>query len=265
MISTTIPQQLNFIAKGNLKGKPLIVTHGWATDSSFTLPIVDLFSTRKVMLLDLPGYGINSHFANINPYSEEFLAKLHDSLPPHCDILSWSLSSLLAIALCAYDKRQKIDKLITICGTPRFPADPNWPGFPGHFVLQTKKLFTKERFQKMLRLFYALQCKSAFNSPENNAFIKDAAKKMIVPNFEVLDRGLKSMSDIDLRVCLKNLPQPCFHLFGEHDNLVPAKQAEYLKRFKHQTFVFKNSGHMPFLTEKELFKQIVLRFLNEEK
>lgn len=256
---------LNFTILGNPQGKPLVVTHGWATDSNFTLPIAKILATRKIMLLDFPGYGVNADFENVDPYAESFVEYLHHSLPEKCDILSWSLSSLLAIELCDFDKGRKIDKLVTVCGTPRFPADPNWPGFSGHYVLQTKRLFTKIRFKKLLRLFYALQCQSNLNSKDNNEFIKEASLKMHIPSFEVLDRGIKSMTNIDLRVKLKNLQQPCLHLFGAHDNLVPAAQASILKRYaKHEVFIFDKSGHMPFLTESATFYAVVSAFLDRD-
>lgn len=254
--------QLNYTTYGNPYGKPLIISHGWATDSSFTLPIAKKFANRKVILLDFPGYGLNYHIKEINPYSLEFIQSLHQSLPLKCDILAWSLSSLLAIKLCNFDKGNKIDKLVTICGTARFPADPNWPGFSGHYVMQTKKVFTKIRFKKLLRLFYALQCQSSLNSKENNLFLKQASNNMKIPNFEVLERGLEAMADMDLRLDLFNLKQPCLHLFGAYDKLVPAKLAFILKKYpRHEVFIFEKSGHMPFLTEPEKFFNIVNNFL----
>ena len=253
---------LNYTVLGNTSGKPLIVSHGWATDSNFTLPIAKIFKHRKVMLLDFPGYGLNSHLKEINPYGHEFIELLYKALPPKCDFLAWSLSSLLAIKLCNLDKGTKIDKLITVCGTARFPSDPNWPGFSGHYVMQTKRVFTKIRFKKLLRLFYALQCQSSLNTEANNIFLKQASQNMQIPNFEVLERGLKAMADIDLRLDLFNLKQPCLHLFGAHDNLVPAQLAFNLKRSpNHEVFIFEKSGHMPFLTEPDTFFAVVNNFL----
>ena len=85
---------------------------------------------------------------------------------------------------------------------------------------------------------------------------------MKIPNFEVLERGLKAMADIDLRLDLINLKQPCLHLFGAYDKLVPAKLAFILKKYPHhEVFIFEKSGHMPFLTEPETFFKVVNNFL----
>lgn len=250
-------ESLLFHEFGNKQGKPLVISHGWATDSLFTFPITKLFPERRLLLLDLPGYGLNKN-NKLNPIEDNFVELLLNQIPNNCDLLSWSLSTLTAIKACVLDTKQKIDSLITVCGTPRFPSDPTWPGFSARYVMQTKALFTEHKSKRLLRLFYMLQCQSPLNSDEVNSFIKDVSAKMDMPNFNTLKRGLSNMADIDLRSDLKHLNIPSLHLYGAQDHLVPIEQSLFLNKFlnkNHYFYIFNKSGHMPFLTEPDKFRE----------
>ena len=170
-----IRESLLFHELGNRKGKPLVISHGWATDSLFTKPIAKLFPERRILLLDLPGYGLNKS-NKLNPIEDNFIDLFLSKIPNNCDLLSWSLSTLTAIKTCKFDYNKKIDSLITVCGAPRFPSDPTWPGFSSRYVIQTKALFTELKSKRLLRLFFMLQCQSPLNSDEVNSFLKDQIK-----------------------------------------------------------------------------------------
>ncbi len=252
--------KLNPALHPQLPGRPLVVMHGWGTDSFFTSPIASLFPTRPVLLLDLPGYGINYDLQQLSSDFEQSAAAVAEVLPQDCDLMAWSLSSLLAIKTCALSFRP-VHTLITICGTPRFPADPNWPGFPFKLVLKLKRFFTPERANHMLRLFFAAQCAQKTIAPQVQSFLREGGTLQHQHAFETLKSELENMAQIDERMDLKNLSIPCLHIFGAEDRLIPSALSSKLKTGPNRfCLVFEHSAHMPFLTEPERFVREVEYF-----
>ena len=254
-------EKLRFSYPAVPKGRPLVVLHGWGTDSHFTQPIASLFPERPVILLDMPGYGINANYPHCCEDFEELAHTLCISLPEGCDLMSWSLSSLVAIRCCKLHP-EHFKSLVTVCGTPFFPEAEDWPGFSKAMIEKIEKNFTRTRAAHLLNLFFSMQCLSASNTLSVKTFIKESSVPQKKTKYETLKAELQQMAGIDERHDLQALKIPCLHLFGELDRLIPAALAEKISfNLNHQTFVFKNSAHMPYLTEPKLFAQVVRNFL----
>lgn len=243
------------------KGRPLVVLHGWGTDSHFTQPIASLFPERPVILVDMPGYGINADHPEVGYNFDELVQTLYLSLPKACDLMSWSLSSLVAIRCCKLHP-DHFKSLITVCGTPYFPEAEDWPGFSRAMILKIERNFTRERAEHLLNLFFSMQSLNTGNTLSVKTFIKESSVPQKITKYETLKAGLHQMRTIDERADLRSLKIPCLHLFGRSDRLIPAAIAEKITfNLNHQCHIFEQSAHMPYLTEPLQFAQVVRSFL----
>lgn len=168
--------------------------------------------------------------------------------------------SLLECKLCYQHKNPYIRSLVTICGSPRFPSDPNWQGMSAIKILKCNTELTPPRLDKIMRLFYRMMASST-SSEKEAAYIKDViAHHHQVPH-EVLMAGIKLVTYIDERPALQHLNVPSLHLFGAHDPLVPCTTANFFKTEPlHCTYVFAYSAHNPYLSEPVLFEKVVRDF-----
>ena len=253
--------QLVSIETGNPKGKPLVLLHGWGADSTFLMPIAKMFADRNIMAIDFPGYGFNySKISSIRTF-EDTASCLLESIPKDSDVLAWSLSSLYAIRAASMDCSNKIDSIITMCGTPRFPKDPNWPGLPSNIVVKCKRLLTPRRCSRLLKYFTHLQAVEIDKICPDSILLNHLLSHMPEVSYEALYAGIEAMSLIDEREDFKFLKIPTFHLFGAKDRLVPSATSELLLRKKTATSkIFEHSAHVPHITEPILFERSLRQF-----
>jgi pimeloyl-ACP methyl ester carboxylesterase len=246
---------LGFAAAGPASGRPLAVTHGWAADSSFTSCIPALFPARRVILIDLPGYGRSAELA---PAASDFdltLKLLSNTLPEECDLMCWSLSTLLGIALCARGMFK--GRLITVCGSPRFPESPGNPGIKQRYCMKLRRFMTPKTARHLVGIFYAVQRQGL-----GGERIAECMRNFRLPPCSVLKAGVDLMYAGDEREDFAAMPNRALHIFGRRDLLVPPQQAVIMaRRSASSCIVMENSAHMPFITEPEAFSKAVDNFL----
>lgn len=254
--------KLGFKLQGNPKGKPLAIIHGWGVDSTYLASIADHYNNRKVMLLDLPGYGMSMHLKQYSGDINATAELIYNTIEENTDLIAWSLSTLFAIKVCNMQPA-KVTSLVTICGTPRFPADPNWPGIKASLIVKCKKYLCSEKALSLVLHFFKTQLLHinkdddkhlGFSLKELDSKIKNLDKK-------TLQNGLDLMSFTDLREDFKYLKVPSLHLFGAKDIIVPCCLSLYCKtQNRSSSYIFAYSGHMPFLSEAKAFYTILDKF-----
>lgn len=169
--------------------------------------------------------------------------------------------SLLACRLCSNYETPFIRSLITICGSPRFPSDPNWQGLSPEKILKCNTELTPKRLKRLVHLFYRMMIDARTASPQESQYIHELITNTPDINPEVLMAGIRHVTYIDERPALKHLNRPSLHLFGAQDRLVPCEQAQqFVNDPLHRAYVFAHSGHNPYLSEPELFEQVVRAF-----
>lgn len=235
-------ERLGFTRMGNKQGCPLAIIHGWGCDSTFLLPIAQMFPERDIYLIDLPGYGKSRHLASIADDFSKTNYLLLNTIPLGSDVISWSFGTLYALRAistvnnpclnfdvfeknmlfsCNLTKEQLeqqalyqtdsfdhlsvaeaaklahedfgqpntklppngrtiydhplINSLVTICGSPRFPSDPNWKGMSAVKILKCNTKLTPRRLNMVLNIFFRLvETKKRPNTP-SAAEASDAA------------------------------------------------------------------------------------------
>lgn len=248
---------------GDSKASPVVFTPGWATDFNIFTPLQNLLDKCYIIIVDMPGYGKSKDLAIYADDINFCASLLLNTIPKGCTLVSWSLSCLIGILACSKDQEHKISRFVTLCGTPRFPSDPMWPGFDYKYVLKTFSLFERNEPQKSIRLFFMLQTQGNALTQEQKNFLLSCYQKMGSIELNVLKSGLFFMSHVDLRAALASLKIPCFHIFGQKDRLVKPELVDKLDALpNHKCVVFQNSAHTPFLTEPQLFKQYLENFIN---
>lgn len=233
----------------------IVVTHGWATDSVFTQEFKHLFPEYHLTLIDLPGYGNNS---TLEDYAYDFTKTaqiLNKSLPQNCLLISWSLSTLYGIKACCLPN-SRVKALITVCGAPRFPDEPDNIGFHKRYIDKLSKYFDEKSFKRLLKLFYSIQGNSACGNLITSYF-----QQFTIPSYKVLDAGLNHMMHVDEREDLKALRQPSLHIFGSKDLLVPVQQIHNIEKLGKRGVIIEGASHLPFLSHPDIFKKIINNFI----
>jgi len=249
---------------GNPDAQPVAVTPGWATDSNFLLPFKELLKDYYLILIDMPGYGKSKDLAKFATDLRHGANLILNTVPDNAILISWSLSTLAAARACATDDNVKIKKLITVCGTPRFPADPYWPGFDYKYVLKCLNLFDEGKNVRNIKLFFKLQTQSHILSKEQSQFLMDCYEQMGDIDTEVLKSGLMNMAHTDYREAMLTLKIPCLHIFGGKDRLVKPELSKKLNLPPyHRCCVLENSAHTPFLTEPDLLGRTIRNFIEK--
>ena len=168
--------------------------------------------------------------------------------------------TLLECKLCHGSQVPYIRSLITICGSPRFPSDPNWEGMSAMKILKCNTVLTPARLSKILHLFYRMMAHNA--SAAESEYIKQVIAHAPHLPYEVLLSGIQTVTYVDERPAMQHLKVPSLHLFGAHDPLVPCSVAKFFNQDTplHSSYVFPYSAHNPYLSEPERFEQVVRDF-----
>lgn len=158
-------------------------------------------------------------------------------------------------------KIPRIHSLTTICGSPRFPADPNWPGINPVRILKLNTELNSRRLKTVLNLFYHMQF--SVSNPKLDKILKRCLSIHPPISDAVLMSGIHQVSFMDERPALQHLNIPSLHLFGAKDHLVPYKIASLLPHDDlHYSYIFPYSSHNPFLTEPEEFESQIRKFFD---
>lgn len=248
------PIASDFIASTYL----LINTIPYAADviswSFGTLYALHAISAINNSSLNLESYA---HSINNDPLLSQI--EIQQSQAPHCNDPQ---PSLLDCRLCPNPKSPYVRSLITICGSPRFPSDPNWAGMSAIKILKCNTVLTPHRVGLVLRLFYRMMVSSS--TAKEEAYIQEVTSQPNQIPYEVLQAGIKIVTYLDERPTLQNLRVPSLHLFGAHDPLVPCSIASFFNQAPlHSSYVFPYSAHNPYLSEPERFKQVVSKFFEQ--
>ena len=111
---------------------------------------------------------------------------------------------------------------------------------------------------KTLKEFLELQLRGGDHSYELLSLLQN---QLLNAKMEIsaLLGGLQLLRELDLRNTLNKIKIPSLHLFGSHDTLVPASIADRLQSMLPygKCEVMKRAGHMPFLSQPDIFTSLL--------
>ena len=252
---------LNFNSIG-IKGEPLVMLHGWGWHSGiWDSLLVDLSKKFQLFMIDLPGYG-KSSLLTISYNSDEIEHEILKIVPEKASWLGWSLGGMLALDIAAkYPER--VNHLVTVASSPKFISDSEWPGMSTVTIDKFSNALI-DNYENTLIQFLELQLRGGAN---NVSLFEELKIQLLSTNKTsqiALMGGLEILRNLDLRDSLRGLKCKSLHIFGSHDTLVPAKVASLVQSLspRAQCEVIKRAGHMPFLSQKQIFLDLIFKFFS---
>jgi pimeloyl-[acyl-carrier protein] methyl ester esterase len=243
--------------------KHLVLLHGWGMSSGvFDVLTGELAPVCRVQAVDLPGYGGR---AGPEPYTLDALVqRVADDAPRRCIALGWSLGGLVVLAWAARAPEQ-VERLVIVAGTPCFVRRDDWPHAIAADVLLSFARDLRLDRERTLGRFTALQARGDDNAKEVTRALDAALSDRAGVSGDVLERGLRILSETDLRAHVKHIAQRTLLIQGARDALVPIAAAEYVAAHlpSAELDIVSGAAHAPFLSEPRRVAQRILDFVDE--
>lgn len=236
---------------------PIILLHGWGMNKAVWQTSVDNLPeqiARRMIALDLPGYGQNNHYQG-----EYSLSELTDWLNDQLEgskpaiLVGWSLGGLVAQKF-AINYPEKVHQLNLIGTTPKFMASDKWHGIKPE-VLSMFADQLVENSKQTIERFLAIQAMGSRTARDDIKQLKELVLSAPEPAPMALAKGLELLEKEDLRAQWPLLQCPVYALFGKLDSLVPFKAIEDIANLggSPNLKILDKSSHAPFISHPEAF------------
>ncbi|MGN1394535.1 MAG: pimeloyl-ACP methyl ester esterase BioH [Succinivibrionaceae bacterium] len=240
----------------------IVFIHGWGLCSKAFFPIVEQLSQDyHVILLDLPGYGLNNNIPSNR--CNGVLNAIEDTIPKNSILLGWSLGGTYAIKY-TITHPTSIKGLITIASSPKFTSDndSHWDGTSDDLLTKFIGMLKISNCQAVINKFLSLQAMGSPTLKQDIKKLKHLLDSVPTPSFYELLSGLKTLQDEDLRNYISRIECPSLHIYGKKDSLVPVPKSNYWNNAKYPSiYVCENSSHAPFISEPNKVVSSILTFL----
>lgn len=229
------------------KGNPIILLHGWGTSkNTFTSLKEELSKSYEVHALDLIGFGKSDE--PFKPYSlNDYILFLRDYIKNkniiNPIILGHSFGGRIAIKYTSIFK--DVSKLILVDSA-------------GIRRINLSNKFKILKY-KVLKKWYKLTS----NKKMYNLLINNSGSYDYKLSSSVMKQTLSLIVNENLNKHIKKIKTTTLIIWGKNDKVTPYKDALYLKKhIKESKLVsFENTGHFPYLENKEDFNKVVKEFL----
>ncbi len=253
----------------------LLFVHGWATDSWVWEPFASAFKGLAPLNVNLPGHGGQGKWdtPTIHPAVQEITRQIES----RTNILGigWSLGAQALIA-SALESRQKFTGLILVGATPSFVTKEDFPWGQSRALTKRMIMDMKKDPGGTLKRFYPLNFIGSEKSVRVREFMEryrypgpiscDGPIPGCFPSFKYgeITRALEALYSEDLREMLDALDLPVLIVHGRMDGIVPIGAGQYLASTIDgaRLEVYEKTGHAPFITEPEKFKDTIKRFMD---
>ncbi len=250
---------------GEKNNKTVVFIHGWGIHSGVMDNMADKLSQDlKVIMIDLPGYGINKDIEFPEDISD-LLEMLRDTVNASAYWLGWSFGTTIAIKM-ASQYPEMIEGLISLAGTPCFvnSFDMNSPCWRNGIDRELAEEFVEQLNAdpaKCLKTFEA-QIASLELSPRDVLKRIRNAQKNNQPEELALKRTISVLHGSDLRVELSEINKPALWLFGKNDSFIKPIPSKSLRtgHSDTRTAILLGAGHLPFITAEDDVVHLVRKF-----
>lgn len=230
------------------EGPVIVFLHGWGMDGATFKEIAEsICMNHTILLIDLLGFGKSAQ-----PYKalcvddyvemlEELLNYLNINNPI---ILGHSLGGRIAIKY--YNKSHSARTLILVSSAGIRPK-------------RTFKYYYQVYKYKMLKTIYRLfRMRSKLTNLVNNSGSDDYKNAS-----QVMKASLTKIVNEDLKKYLVNIDIKTYLIWGINDQQVPYEDALVFEKLipNSQLYTFYQSGHFPYITEKDKFIRLLNKIL----
>ncbi len=243
------------------RGPHLTLLHGWGLNGAIWNGVRDALAQRFTLhIIDLPGHG-RSHGAPVSSLNA-MVDAISQAIPMRSHLLGWSLGGHCAMAI-AHRYPARIDKLISVCATPRFVAADDWPQGKKPEVLADFATRLSTNYLATIRNFLALQ---ALNQPEMRDVIRqlqEAVDTHGAPSVTSLTASLEILRVSDIRALVPEIASPALVMQGDQDVLTSIASAQWLAdNLPDSTYcLIEHAAHAPFLSHRDIFLDHLMAFL----
>jgi len=235
----------------------LVLVHGYLGACTQWCGQMDAFSERfKVIRLDLPGYGENSHLESpvtIGGYAMYILAELDKQRIRTFHLLGHSMGGMIAQEIVARAP-ERVNMLILYATGPVGTI-------PGRFesIQESRQILQEQGVYKSARRIAAKWFVQHSNAPAYEA----CANIAIQTSLQAALAGLSAMQTWNGRHNLHNITSKTMVLWGEYDTtyLWPLQDELCQGIGTARLYVFAKCAHAVHLEKQDLFNNTVLEFL----
>jgi len=218
----------------------LLLINGWSANMRFWQDfIADLPESFSCQVIDL----------DQDKALNEWLELIDQSVSKNTVLMGWSLGGTLAIQYAASTNKSFL-ALVTLQTNPCFLVRRgNVVGLDSNEFDALNALVSDEpnKRKALVRQFTHLLVVGSLAHKEDRRNLKLNYSETALSDVEVLRSGLKFLADLDARQALTEVPQPCLHIYGRHDALVPVEVSALVKKNNphHQVQVIDEMAHLP--------------------
>jgi len=248
-------------------GKPILLIHGWAMDSSAWTFFKEEFSSKNtVIAVDLRGHGKSAALSG--PYNlESFAHDIHQLIEAldlhHATVIGWSMGVSVILKMLEH-LNSRIDSLVFISGTPSLVARDDYPhGVPRAEAYSLLRQLKKD-YAVGMASFYASMFKGEdLVSRQKEKIYPLVADISRAPRQDIACEALESLQREDLRLSLKNITVPTLLIHGALDRICLPAASEYMASSLPNSVlaIIAAAGHAPFLTAKESVHNEIKTFI----
>lgn len=239
-------------------GQPLVVLHGWGMNQQVWQPIrQSLAELAEVTYIDLAGHG-QSEKRDLGDL-EQVVEDLISLIPDNAIVMGWSLGGMVAQVL-AKRLEHRVKALVLVATTPQF-TNSNWQyGLDESIVTGFAQNLQKD-YEATVKRFFALQFMGVKTDAKELAAFRDSIMQYPA-DLKALQDGmhiLQSFNQTEQRV-----KQPCLWVLGRLDKLIPITLKDALTAMSYrddEIVVMRRAAHVPFVTHRDDFMNIVTPFI----
>jgi len=250
-------------------GKPLVLLHGIATDRHiWDLALPALASSRRVVTLDLPGFGQSQPMDGgfeLDAVAERIARGLAGrGLRGPIDLVGHSLGGGVAITLAALRPRL-VGRLILVApaGMRPFPA-------PISRLLASSAdaaLSARRRAVSLTEVAWGRRLLLAMTAADGAGLPPTLARQMVEASSTArrTEAALATITSSDLRPVLASLTTPLGVIWGEADRTVPLRILDEVTNARPDARVVRlpGAGHVPMVEQPQEFADALQLILHE--
>ena len=225
------------------EGDLVVLLHGWGQNIKMMEPLVKALKTKKVLIIDLPGFGETPEPSSVWSIEEyaDFVKKIVESLGyKKCSLIGHSFGGKIALK---YASKYEVDKLMVL-------ASPFKP-----------EVKTDNLKVKLLKV--------AKKVPVLKGAVEFAKKHIGSVDYRnasgVMRDILVKHVNLDISDSLKNINAPCLIVWGDNDTTVDVSNAyELEKLIKDSGVVILKGTHYAYLENLNQMLNIIRSFMGDD-
>lgn len=240
------------------KGRPIVVLHGWGSNSDVMLPITSVLKLkRSFYLIDFPGFGESP--APQDAWSVDDYADLVENFISHLKldkpgVIAHSFGGRVMLKLCSRPQNaDKIEKVLITGGAGMKPK-------------RSAKYYIRKYTAKTIKFPFTLLPGSLREKAMDWLRSTQLWKSLGSSDYKSLDGVMrqvfvKTVSEF-LEPTLPKIPHEVLLLWGENDDSTPLYQAKRMEKgIKNAGLaVIDGAGHYAFLDKPNQFRLITETF-----